>query len=298
MESNSIFSENIKTKDSVTNNYIRLFDRGDRLGSHLSSYIATILLAIKKRCKIILLKPKTEYFYYNSIFVELLFNFIEYYNEQYLNTNEEKNFIVESGDFFKQMINCVIEIKSDFITAFKDNIFIQKFKENLNELAKNRNYTIPYNTEKTIVVHLRLDDKSTVFVNNDSRYSCSTNVRNIIDNDDINYSSFDWAGQSAIEEEEITKIINRALEMYTDYEVIIVTNGNHTLPYKTINSTDESYDLFLLCNSPVIIGSMSTFSFCSLLFGNHKAIYYPLWDHIVLFGLTTKYDKNNIIEFF
>ena len=80
--------------------------------------------------------------------------------------------------------------------------------------------------------------------------------------------------------------------------MIIITNGTHSLPYKTINNTDVSYDLFLLSNSKVLIGSMSTFSFSAILFGNHSYVYYPLWDHIPCFGLTTKYDKTTNIEIF
>jgi hypothetical protein len=60
---------------------INLFDRDDRLGSHLSWYISTILLAIKNNYKICLVKPKNEYNYYNSIFVKCLLNFIDDYNK-------------------------------------------------------------------------------------------------------------------------------------------------------------------------------------------------------------------------
>lgn len=97
-----------------------------------------------------------------------------------------------------------------------------------------------------------------------------------------------------MKEEEIQTIIDKALSIYKNYEVVIVTNGRHTLPYKTITNTDESYDLFLLCSANVLIGSMSTFSFSALYFGNHEKIYYPLWEHAVCFGLTTTYDKTSI----
>jgi hypothetical protein len=280
-------------------NIINFIDRTDRLGANLSWYVSTILIAIKNNYKIKFIKPKNEYSYSNSIFVELLFNFIEDYNERYDgNTLVKENLIKERDDYFYKTINCLLDIKCDFVTAFKDSILTQKYKKKFNELAQNRNYTIPFNIEKTIVIHLRLDDMANNFVSYNDRKNYSMKFKNIIDNDDINYTFPGYAGQSAIKEDEITSIIERVLNIYKDYEVIIITNGKHTLPYKTIYSYDESYDLFLLCNSTVLIGSMSSFSFASILFGNHKYIYYPLWDVAVCFGLTTKYDKTDIIEIF
>jgi len=280
--------------------FINLLDRGDRLGANISWYISTILVAIKNSLKICFIKPKTEYSYYNSIFVEALFDFVEDYNEiRFGNaTGYQNDLMIQDDDYFLKIIESIINIKCDFVTAFKECVFEEKFKEKLNKLAKTRNYIIPYNREKTICVHLRLDDKQDCFVSNEDRTNHSMNFRNIIDNDDINYTFPGFSGQSAIKEDEILKIINKALNIYKDYEVIIITNGKHTLPYKTINSEDESYDLFLLCNSTILIGSMSTFSFTSIYFGNHTSVYYPLWEHAVCFGLTTKYDKTNIINLF
>lgn len=280
--------------------YINLLDRGDRLGANLTFYISTILTAIKHNYKICLIKPKTEYSYYNSIFVESLLDFVDDYNERNFRDTaaDEDNLIIQDDDYFKKIIKNILDIKCDFVTAFKECIFTHTFKNKLNKLAETRNYTIPYNTEKTIVVHLRLDDTRDTFINIEDRTNFSIKFKNIIDNDDRNFTFPGHKGQSAIKEDYIKEIIEKALTIYKDYEVIIVTNGQHTLPYKTIYNTDESYDLFLLCNSTVLIGSMSTFSFSAILFGNHKYVYYPLWDHAVFFGLTTKYDKTNIINLF
>ena len=296
---------NAFTWSSETNNrniqYINLLDRGDRLGANLSWYISTILIAIKNKYKIHFIKPKKEYRYYNSIFVEALLNFIDEYNLTYFGTTNIESgdvLIQECEDYFQKIIRNVISIKCDYVSAFKEDVFTEKFKDNLKELAKTRNYTIPFNTEKTIVVHLRLDDRANLIVDKETRIKCSRNFKQIIDNDIINFTFPGFVGQSAINEDSLKEIIDKALLIHKDYEVIIITNGTHTLPYKTINSTDESYDLFLLCNSKVLIGSMSTFSFAAILFGQHESVYYPLWDHAVCFGLTTKYDKTKTIMFF
>lgn len=278
---------------------IKLTDRYDRLGSNITWYISTILTAFKNNYKISFVKPKPEYRFYDSIFVKLLFNVIDDYNAKHFeNTTYEYKLITEESDYFKKMIYNVMDIKCDLMTAFKSDVFIQKFRDNFNELAKSKKYSIPYNTEKTIVVHLRLDDRSHRFVNYNTRKQSSINFKNIIDNDDINYKWPGSQGQSAIKEYELIPIINKALDNYKDYEVFVITNGPHKLPYKTICSSDENYDLFLLANSTVLIGSMSTFCFSAMLFGNHKTVYYPLWDHGSMWGLTTKYDKtDNIVMF-
>jgi hypothetical protein len=278
--------------------FINLLDDTDRLGSNLARYISVILVAIKHNYKINFVKPKHEYSCYDSIFVEALFNFVDHYNNKFGNAEEEENTLITNSEFFQKMIKSVIYIQSDFISAFKEHIFTEKFKENLSELAERKNYFVPYNVEKTIVVHLRLDDVRDKYIDSNRRCNCSMNFRNIIDNDDINYTFPGWAGQSAMREEEIGMVIDKALSIYNEYDVIIITNGEHTLPYKTIHSNDYSYDFYLLCNSKVLIGSMSTFSLASMFFGNHNKVYYPLWDHAVFFGLTTKYDKTNNIELF
>jgi hypothetical protein len=277
---------------------IKLCDRGDRIGSHLSWYISSILFAMKNKYKIIFEKPKSEYHCYKSIFIQSLFNFVDDYNESYFADSKEEKIIYESDDFFKKIINNILDIKSDLITAFKESIYTDKFREHLYTLAQSKNYTIPYNPEKTIVVHLRLDDRSHFFVNDNTRYVYSSRFKKIIDNDDKNFVFPGFVGQSAMAEDKIKKIIEKTLEIYKDYEVIIITNGKHTLPYKTICSDDDSYDLFLLSNATVLIGSMSNYSFSAILFGNYKHVAYPVWDHVVVFGLTTKYDRNTIIQYF
>jgi len=276
---------------------IKLHDRGDRVGSHLAWFISSILFAMKNKYKIIFEKPKSEYHCYKSIFIQSLFNFVDDYNETYFPDTIEDSIIHESDDFIKKILNNIMDIKCDLITAFKESIYTEKFREHLYTLAQSKNYTIPYNTEKTIVVHLRLDDRARYFAN-DTRHIYSSRFKIIIDNNDKNYTFPGFIGQSAIAEDSIQKIIKKTLDVYKDYEVIIITNGTHTLPYKTICSDDESYDLFLLSNAPVLIGSMSNYSISAMLFGNYKHIVYPVWDHAALYGLTTKYDRNTTIQYF
>jgi hypothetical protein len=251
-----------------------------------------LLMVVNHRYKICFYKNKNEYKYYNTIFGTILFDMIEEHNLSLENINI--NFLYEPLNFFDKHIHNINTIQLDYITAFK-KIFTSKWKTKLNKLAKN--YPIPFNPEKTIVVHLRLDDKESCFVNDDARNKSSMMFKHMIDHN-IHMKTYSYEGQSAMSEEKIINIIDKALLEYSNYEIVIITNGNHTLPYKTIYSHDENYDLYLLCQAKVLIGSMSTFSFAAMLFGDHTKVYYPLWEHAVCFGLTTKYDSTTHIELF
>lgn len=145
--------------------YIELFDRKDRLGSNLSWYISTILLAVNNKYKIKLIKPKEQYRYFDSIFVKVLFIFIDDYNESL----SEEVVIIENKSYFYKMINCLLDIKCDFVTAFH-SIFTEKYKIKLLELASQLNYTPFY--KKTIVVHLRLDDRKNKLTTYEERIKC------------------------------------------------------------------------------------------------------------------------------
>jgi hypothetical protein len=285
--------------------YINLHESTDRLGSQLCIYISIILVAIKNNYRINLTKPKTKYRYYNSIFVTFLFDFIEEYNEKEFGiilrkeSEIKKIKIKEDINFWTIFINGLKDIKSDYITYFKENIFKDRI-EHFNKLVLDKKYIVPINFEKTIVVHLRLDDRRNTFHNKNDILNYSNKFKEIVNTDNNNFTHPGYLGQSAIKEDIINERIKSVLVNHPDHDVVIITspNSNHSLPYKTIKSSDESYDLFLLSKCNILIGSMSTFSFSAMFYGNHAAIYYPLWDHAVIFGLTTKYDKTTNITLF
>ena len=277
--------------DSQTK-YVTLTDRGDRLGAHLTWYISTILLAIKNGYKIKLTKPRTEYRYANTIFVIFLFDFIESYNSQEGATIS----INEDGDFFKKHAAIVRAIQSDYISFFKQHIF-QDGQRIISALAKT--YSIPFNPNKTIAVHLRLDDTRFRYHDTALVHHVSEQFRDIVESDGpLTFPT--CLGQSAMNESILQQIINKALSDHSGYEVIIFTspNSRHSLPYRTIASHDESYDLYLLSRCKVLVGSRSTFSLSAMYFGDYEQVYYPIWEHAVVFGLTTKYDRNKNITFF
>jgi hypothetical protein len=253
---------------------VKLIDRGDRLGTNLLFYISTVLVAMKHNYKVQFIKPRRDYRYSSSIFVKALFASIDDYNE----TAIEGSF-VESSNILEKYIDCTRVIKSDFVSAFRGFAHVQ--------------FQPPFDAERTIVVHLRLDDRKTRFVDTATRTALSNQFKDVVERGSRHPQI---QGQSAMKESEILRVIHRALRDHEGYDVVIVTNGKHTLPYKTI-SIDEDYDLCVLSSAKVLIGSMSCFSFVSILFGNHSRVYYPLWDHVPLWGLTTMYDTSNITFF-
>jgi hypothetical protein len=90
--------------------------------------------------------------------------------------------------------------------------------------------------------------------------------------------------------------IREAKEKYPNHEIIIITQpGNYEIdyPYRCIRNNNENYDLYLLCNSDVLILSRSTFSLSAMFLGNAQEIWCPLWGHFVTTGLNTKYDNLN-----
>jgi len=289
--------------------YIELFGRGDRLGANITTFIAQIIYAHNNKLYIkydrtnIVSGDNVRFVPYNqkynsSIFIETLFDFIDIHNTNMVCDNELKIYTIH---FFEMISLVTLNIKIDQIYYFKQHI-LNKIIDKFLAKAIIKKYDVPFNPKKTILVHLRLDD-----VRGSGDYDgniCANHFRKNIDNDiiannDTHYeitNRFYCNSQAPLSIEKLQHQINLALQKYPDYEVILITNpGENTdkLPYKCIKNSDESLDLFLLCNSNVVILSRSTYALSCLYFGIATDVYLPLWGHIPCFGLYTKYDNCN-----
>jgi hypothetical protein len=281
--------------------YVYLKDRGDRLGSHITWYISSIIYAVINNYHIVYVKERHNYGCYGSIFITYLFEYIDAYNlskgERPKENKLYENEINRLEDYISNIYETLICMKCDYMTYFKEHIF-KNDSEKLNKLAFEKNFIIPFNSDKTILIHLRLDDVK------DFEIYDSTNISEkfklMIDNDCEFNKLPHTIGQSPLNEDKIKGIVENILTEHNDYEVLVVTspNSTHSLPYKTICNSDPDYDLYLLSRCKILIGSRSTFSFAALLFGEHDKIYYPLWDHAVTYGLTTKYDNTKNVVIF
>jgi hypothetical protein len=269
-----------KNENRTDKGHIVLFDRSDRLGANINSYIAQIIYAVFKGHYIHL--EQKEYRYAHSPFIKSLFSFIENYNQGkslnvrlFYGNNHCFNGILGETT---QTINC------DLVTYFKSM-----------NIKLNHNYE-NYDFSKTILVHLRLDD-----VSKSPDYDgsiCTEFYKKLIENGNYCYHTIHHGGnkQAPVSDSKITSILNN----YPGYNVKIITNPGSeiTLPYENIGSDDESRDLFLITQAKIVILSRSTFSLSALFFGDHQTVYIPSWGHSVCLGLNTKFDKTNFNYFY
>jgi hypothetical protein len=286
--------------------YIELFDRCDRLGANISTYIAQILYAHNNNCIIKFRKnSKKNYRYENSIFVQILFNYIDEYNTKLrlkgINADVLDNDIEcsKSGDYIYYTSSVLKNIKSDFISYFHKHVYTN-IEKDITNIQNKYNY-IPFDTNKTILVHLRLDD-----VSNRLDYDgsiCSEYYRQKIVNNEVCKCEFydTINNQAPLSKKKLENIINKAKAEFPDYKVILLSSpisDTSFFDYDVIKNNDESLDLYLLSMCNVSILSRSTYALSSTFFNNKKLkTYIPLWGHFVTCGLDTIYDKNDKSKF-
>jgi hypothetical protein len=292
--------------------YLELLGRGDRLGANITCFIAQIIHAVHNK---IFIKYDRNYIesgdnvrfvpynqnYNNSIFIKTLFDFIDIHNDRLMIHDLSKKDGMFSIHFFEIISKVTISVKKDHFSYFKEKIY-PHIKSPFYNNAKNIGYLdkIDFNPNKSILVHLRLDD--TKHCGDYDGRICANHFNEVINNDIIATNATDSEvkllvshcnHQSPLSPNKVQEQINKALEKYPDYEVIIITTPNENtsnFPYRCIQSSDESFDLFLLCNSDVVILSRSTFALSCLYFGIAKDVYLPVWGHTSCFGLTNKFD--------
>ena len=244
--------------------------------------------------------------YVNSIFIESLLDYIDIHNSKLI----KDDVIVEmyTIHFFEIISKVVLEIGMDLLTYFKT--FIYSDVINIFKLkSQEKNYTIPFEVENTIVVHLRLDDVRG-YRDYDGRM-CSSEFSKILNDDKILDNDVDsfvknkygnhTNSQSPIPFNRIQECLDDIKKENPKFNIVIVTNpGEDTtkIPYPVLSSNDESYDLFLLCNAKIVILSRSTFAISSLFFSDSETYYVPLWGHVPCFGLSSKFDKTNKIKYY
>ena len=308
--------------------YIKLINRYDRMGSNISSYICQIIYAhynnyyIDYAYQDSFSENRINLKYSDSIIIMGIESYIKNYNKDKIKTYEIE--LIDKYNFW-----CTVQVKT--VNCIKQDLFSYFYKhlrDNfiniIDEFAISKQYSLPFNPNKTILIHLRLDDLD---LNNRIDYSgmvssyCWSNK--LINNDFINNFEkeseyYDMIGfnnypsvaretfyqqlnvQAPMSDEKIENIINICKQKYPEDEIVIVTSpvGDVTLPYRMIRSNDPSLDLYYLCNCEKLILSRSTFSLCALYLTKATYIWLPIWGHTASTGLTTKYDKNYNINYF
>jgi hypothetical protein len=295
--------------------YIDLFGSSDRLGGNIADMISQIIYAVKNKIYIKYDSRQTirvynggyRQYYNNSIFIQTLFDIIDKHNSTISNETFSEYLELAAPSHFEVLSKTTLNVSEDLFSYFKNNLYTDEIKQSFFDKAKNNNYTIPFDTKKTILVHLRLED-----VRDREDYDgrpCVNYMKNKIENGEIPNNEVltitepsPWCQmQAPIPSTKIKKIIEDILIDKPEHKVVIITNPNENitdLPYEVISSNDEFYDLFLLCNTETVVLSKSNYALSSLFFGNANDVHIPLWGHIPCYGLYTKYDKTNFKYFY
>ena len=276
---------------------IKLLSNGDRLGGNLSYHLAPIFYAHYYNLPI---SYGNENRYKNSIFMKALQSFINKYNKtaNLKNKDNLSSFVSSSTEWYFMQAQTLKNIKIDYVSYFK-KYFYNEVRTHLEHYANEMKYKIPFDPKKTILVHLRLDDVKRW--SSGTHKTCNDVYRNFINKD--NYDACSTVcryRQAPIDKNTLVALLKQAKSKYPDREIIIITTPGEKInvPFKVISNKDSSLDLYLLCNSEVIITSRSTFGFMPLLFGKVKEAWVPKWCHFAVFGLTTKFDKNTHLNYY
>jgi hypothetical protein len=308
------------------NSYIQIYSReeGDRLGANILSYICQIIYAYHFNYYIYF----DELRYNDSIFIKSIKNYINKYNVGKYKSDSKINICDNVNIAFVLHAQVVKVINEDVFFFFKNNLK-QFFIKNLIENSIFNNYTIPYDVNKTILIHLRLDDLNSYNSFDYDGLLQGEYVSNALEtNPDAfnNFNSFSGQyhldyynkqlkknkkmlslkqippiyGQSIIDEKKINNIIEILKINNPGHEIIIITSNDskHNLEYRTICSDDPSLDLFFLCNCNKLVLSRSTYALSSLFFSSANEIWVPYNSMTASLGLKSKYDNSKFNYFY
>ena len=302
--------------------FIILVGRPDRMGATFTWYIMQIIYAHYHKWFI---HDNDGILFGNSIFMQMISIFIHKYNKALgdeLGSHDHlwTEYFVENSeqDWPGNNMKVCKTIKCDLVSYFKKHLY-SPMREILDTLIIKKEYAFS-GTEfnKTIAVHLRLDDVSSRQDYNGmistEYYRDKVNAGNInidlederryferrgiaIDGWGRHYNTHDC--QAPIAEHRIQEFINKAKSKYPEHQVVIVASpiGKIELPYPTIRNKDTDMDLTFLCNCDVVICSRSLYCFSSLYLGKASEVFLPMWGHIAGTGLMSKYDKNTHITY-
>jgi hypothetical protein len=274
-------------------------------------YISQFCYAHKNNCKVIV---NSDIAYSDSIFVKCLLKMIEQYNHKFSCDGELGNIHniiiyhpwgLGGYDMCATIGNIVCNIESDIFSYFKTHLYSNS-SYLFDTFNLEANYSVPFDVNKSIVIHLRLDDQW--WESDYDGFVCSSHYINLINNNNTcTFSHIEdnkYNKQNPLSGEKINIVLQKLKEKYPSYEVVVISSPLSEIPDlgiyfdKKIQSDDYNYDLFLLSKAKHIILSRSMFSLVSLFFGEHSDITMPLWGHFACSGFGTKYDKCNFTYFY
>lgn len=197
-------------------------------------------------------------------------------------------------DFYGMHSLVCTTIKQDYFSYFRNKL-LSKYNKIVEELARFQKYKPPFDPQKTICIHVRLGDVATW--QEGSHAECNDVFVDYLNKEDTNSCRKGCKyRQAPIRKDKLISLIKEAKAKYPNREIITFTNPGYDLglPYRCFTSSDQDLDLYLLCQSEILISSRSTFGMIPLLFNNLKEAWIPKWCVSAVTGLNTKFDLNSL----
>jgi hypothetical protein len=276
-----------------------LKNRPDRIGTEILSILYQFYFCYNNKYYLKYDTHKIKFL--DSLFLKSILKCIDEYNNKLVNINNivvnDKINIPGPGEFdMCYGMGKVVQMnKTDMLSFFKQN-FNYKNEDYYN---LNLKYKIPFDTENSIVIHLRLDDQW--WETDYDGKICSSHYINLINNNNdcffTNGPNNKYNKQNPLSTDKIKTQLNILLEQFPESKIIIIASPLTKIPELNFNydlliqSEDYNYDLFLLSKSKKIILSRSNFALISLFFGEQTHIHMPLWGHYACAGFGSKYDN-------
>mgnify|MGYP001473946148 CR=1 FL=1 len=143
---------------------IELYGSSDRIGGNIIDMIAQLTYARKTFNVIHYNKDRLRVYnsynqeYNKTIFMEILFDLIDKHNTLITQGNTEWTDLA-APSHFEVLTKTLLTLEVDIVSYFKSNkLYTDEIRSSFLEKGKAKGYDIPFNPNKTILVHLRMED--------------------------------------------------------------------------------------------------------------------------------------------
>ena len=285
--------------------------RPDRIGTEVLSFLFQLYYCVE--LKYLINYDGDAIRFSDSIFMKCIMKIINNHNKTIVNSGNLVNTLKDNDtinipgpgytDMCYGMGKIVQLIQTDMLSYFK-KFFYEDIKEMYN--LETTNYTLPFDPDNSIVIHLRLDDQWW-----ESDYDgkiCSEHYIQQINSSKecyfTNGPNNKFNKQNPLSSNKLKKQLDILLSEFPDSKVVLIASPLTKIPEMSfeydmiIQNDDFNHDLFLLSKAKKIILSRSNFALISLFFGEQTHVHMPLWGHFACAGFGTKYDKCNFNYFY
>jgi hypothetical protein len=276
------------------------------MGSTITSYIPQIIYAVHHDYYIDHVPSMMRYTDTRNIYGRVLLEYIESHNASIGGKPSELIYKewLDPDNMPVIVSEAVIAIKQDIGSYFRSKILPQ-IRPNLLAYANAEGFTqgIPFNLDKAIIVHLRLEDVAHLPPcdrQGECRFFYNQLDKGIPCSDPIpSDGSLQVVCQRPIEPNKILKMIDTAKTAFPDHDVYLVCSPLSQIhaPFPRIMTGNDQHDLWLMANAHVLITSISTYSLMAVYYScrDDQQVYMPLWNHVAAAGFGYEpFDKSRL----